>query len=1332
MNPIISNLQSLKETHLKLVCFYAYFGDSLSQYELELYARTEKTPLETVKLIEKTLFQEGYLTFGEYDWETHDFSHQIATKYYAITLHLLYTTHHEWVKTFGSIAGNDNSLYSIMRTIIGFGINEQYAKISPKWFSFEMIPYLVPTITNPQVAMIALRMSEPLFHIYFEEALVYLTENDFIDTADVLPRLLANNKMVNPAMLSEQKECLALYRYYSHGEYKPTAQPRTLYTLLLEAVYAAYHQQYPKAIIYFEEAIKIRNKTAVDKNILMGILNSYCLIMSYVHQESTENIAKMQQFLRKKITENEGLLPARIVASCFSNVERKLSNALSEKLLCETSSRTAQCFGFLFASYFQTQQSASLNADKYIPQQAILRHELSAFLPLSDEERLKLRNMYGNAPLLSSIKMKQTWELVLENMLEEELKQENSQSEKRDTRMGYLIRYAGDIEVREQSLLKSGEWGSGKAISSNRYQTGQIDCMDETDKKIWSRWRKKGYHRISIEDALPELVGSNRLFSGRNAPFDPVTVTSEKPYLVIEKTGQSFKVSSNYPPIRTTGRYDATDCIIIRKDNTHYTVIPLEGRQRRYYEQLLTLGEFPLAAEKKLQDFFPKISKLVEVHSPLLKEGSTLECIDGKAIICLQVHPGEQNFNVQLYAKPLPEGKTLFSPGKGLNLVVDEKNGMRYQVKRHLSQERSNYEAITGYMEEEMGVIVNENGASLTAEKMLTLLDYIYQLPENFFVEWPEGEKLRLKKTSEPCYWNASLTSRGNWLDIEGSIQLDDETVLSMAQLLELISLNKGKYIRLNTSDYLRLSDNLRKQLNRLESVAVKNHGKMQISNFQAGLLGDDILNGELEIKHDSSLDQMRQKIAESKRMTAKLPTKLKATLRDYQLDGFQWIVRLNSWGAGACLADDMGLGKTIQTIAYLLFMAKKGASLVIAPASVVPNWRKELQRFAPALNVSILNESSDRQQTIQQAKGFDIVLSTYGLLVSEEQALTDKKWNIVCLDEAHTIKNRETKSSACAMKLQADNRLILTGTPIQNHLGELWNLFQFIIPGLLGSYDQFQQKYLSPIEQDKDKQRQLQLNRIVHPFMLRRTKQEVVEELPDKQEITLSVELSDQEMGIYEAIRRKAKAMLAEGGASVNVSALAEITKLRQAACSASLVEKKWKGECSKINLLIGLMNELKDGKNRALIFSQFTSFLDLVRQALDKAGEEYLYLDGSTPMKQREKLVQEFQQGDCPFFIISLKAGGLGLNLTGANYIIHLDPWWNPAIEQQATDRAYRIGQEQKVTAYHLVASHTIEEKIIRLHETKRNLADALLDGTEMSHKLTAKELMEMLEEQ
>lgn len=315
-------------------------------------------------------------------------------------------------------------------------------------------------------------------------------------------------------------------------------------------------------------------------------------------------------------------------------------------------------------------------------------------------------------------------------------------------------------------------------------------------------------------------------------------------------------------------------------------------------------------------------------------------------------------------------------------------------------------------------------------------------------------------------------------------------------------------------------------------------------------------------------------------------------------------------------------------------------------------------------------------------------------------------------------------------MQLQASARLILTGTPIQNHLSELWNLFRFITPGLLGSYEQFRLKFIVPIEEG-DKEKQRQLKRIVQPFMLRRTKSEVVEELPEKMEITLPVELSEEEMAVYEVIRRRAKAMLEESNA-VSMSTLAEITRLRQAACSIALTDSRWKGETTKIQMLLDLIAEIKEGNNRVLVFSQFTSFLELVRKRLDEQGEPYFYLDGSVTMKQREELVRKFQQGECPIFLISLKAGGLGLNLTGANYVIHLDPWWNPAIEQQATDRAYRIGQQNRVTVYHLIAQHTIEEKILRLHRTKRDLADSLLEGANTGYKLTDKELLEMLTEQ
>jgi len=354
------------------------------------------------------------------------------------------------------------------------------------------------------------------------------------------------------------------------------------------------------------------------------------------------------------------------------------------------------------------------------------------------------------------------------------------------------------------------------------------------------------------------------------------------------------------------------------------------------------------------------------------------------------------------------------------------------------------------------------------------------------------------------------------------------------------------------------------------------------------------------------------------------------------------------------------------------------------------------------------------------------VVLTTYGILSTEAEMLAKKKWNVACLDEAHTIKNRDTKMARAAHSLSATTRIALTGTPLQNHLGELWSLFNFINPGLLGNYESFRSKFVMPIE-NGNKERQQQLRRMVLPFMLRRTKNEVVEELPDKTETIRTVELSSEEMHTYELIRREAKKRLEEDH-KVSTNVLSEITKLRQAACAATLVNDKLQFRSSKIEQLLQLVDNIGEG-NRILLFSQFTSFLKMICAEFDKEGVDYLYLDGATPMRQREQLVRRFQDGESRIFVISLKAGGLGLNLTGANYVIHMDPWWNPAIEQQATDRSYRIGQNQKVTVYHIIAAHTIEEKMLRLHKTKRDLADSLLEGADVSHRITEEDLQELL---
>ncbi len=442
--------------------------------------------------------------------------------------------------------------------------------------------------------------------------------------------------------------------------------------------------------------------------------------------------------------------------------------------------------------------------------------------------------------------------------------------------------------------------------------------------------------------------------------------------------------------------------------------------------------------------------------------------------------------------------------------------------------------------------------------------------------------------------------------------------------------------------------------------------------------------------------------------------------------------MRLAHWGVGACLADDMGLGKTVQTLAVLSKRAESGPALVVAPASVVRNWYHEARRFAPGLEPIIFGEN-DRTETLRELKAGDLLLCSYGLMQQEQERLTKIEFSTIVLDEAQAIKNRATKRSKAAMQLKAGFRIITTGTPIENHLGELWNLFRFLNPGLLGSLEVFTEKYALPIERDNDHARREQLRRLLRPFILRRKKDDVLKELPPKTEVTLEVELSPEERVFYEALRRQALENIhsSEGGFNQKrFQILAELMRLRQAACHPRLVKADSKLQSSKLQLFGEIVEELIEEGHKALVFSQFVSHLHIIENWVKSRGIKYQYLDGSTPLPQRDRSIREFQSGEGDLFLISLRAGGFGLNLTAADYVIHMDPWWNPAVEDQASDRAHRIGQERPVTIYRLVSSGTIEEKIVRLHAEKRELADSLLERTEAAARLNVEELVALLE--
>ena len=465
-------------------------------------------------------------------------------------------------------------------------------------------------------------------------------------------------------------------------------------------------------------------------------------------------------------------------------------------------------------------------------------------------------------------------------------------------------------------------------------------------------------------------------------------------------------------------------------------------------------------------------------------------------------------------------------------------------------------------------------------------------------------------------------------------------------------------------------------------------------------------------------------------------PRGLQASLRSYQLDGLAWMQFLREYGLAGILADDMGLGKTIQTLSHILAEKEAGRldrpALVVAPTSLMSNWQDEAARFAPGLRVLLLH-GPERAEHFGAMASHDLILTTYALLPRDEDALRQQAFHLLILDEAQYIKNHRSKAAQTASLLNARHRLCLTGTPVQNHLGELWSQFHFLLPGLLGDEKRFNSDFRKPVERDGDGQRNAFLTRRIKPFLLRRTKDQVAKELPAKTEMLREVTLAGAQRDLYETVRlamdKKVRAAIASKGvARSQIVILEALLKLRQVCCDPRLVSlaggRKSAAPSAKLTELTGMLEELLEEGRKILVFSQFTSMLALIEDELRARGVDYALLTGETV--DRRAQVKAFQSGEVAVFLISLKAGGVGLNLTAADTVIHYDPWWNPAVEDQATDRAWRIGQDKPVFVYKLIAKATLEEKIQEMQRRKAALASAVLSGGNTAQlQLTADDL-------
>jgi len=456
----------------------------------------------------------------------------------------------------------------------------------------------------------------------------------------------------------------------------------------------------------------------------------------------------------------------------------------------------------------------------------------------------------------------------------------------------------------------------------------------------------------------------------------------------------------------------------------------------------------------------------------------------------------------------------------------------------------------------------------------------------------------------------------------------------------------------------------------------------------------------------------------------APVPASFKADLRPYQQQGVNWLQHLRENGQGGLLADDMGLGKTAQTIAHIAIEEASGRMdrpvLVVVPTSLVPNWSAELARFAPHLRVLVLH-GLDRHEKRRDLDGVHVVITTYTVLSRDIEEMATLPWHMVVLDEAQAIKSPGSKATHAVCRLETRHRLCLSGTPIENNLGELWSQFAFLMPGLLGSRKSFNRRFRAPIEKDGDPVRRGQLSTRIRPFILRRTKSAVATELPPKHTILRRITLAPDQRELYEAIRatmheKVTEGIAARGVAQSHVLVLQALLKLRQVCCDPRLAKlSEVAASSSKLDDLMEMVSEMIAEGRRILLFSQFTSMLDLMKPALVAAGVPFVELRGDTT--DRADPVRRFEAGEVPLFLISLKAGGRGLNLTSADTVIHYDPWWNPAVEDQASDRAHRIGQTKSVFVYKLIAADTVEERIVELQERKAALASLALSEDGMA---------------
>ena len=877
-----------------------------------------------------------------------------------------------------------------------------------------------------------------------------------------------------------------------------------------------------------------------------------------------------------------------------------------------------------------------------------------------------------------------------------------------------------EVEPATQEKGKSGVWKAPKYIPWKELFTKEIRVlMAAQDKQVLSLL-KDARETLGVDYSLPEneallkLCGAENLYLADDANKK---LSFELINPVIEYKELSGKKFINWKfPLNPGSLY------IEEVDDDVYEVCVLNKALLNLKNKSLNPLQINNSRDE-LVDFFKKLPEnlIVEGDDNFQKIESEI----GSDLIVRVIPTASNTYRLQILAGK--HGMTSI-PGEGRRILSLKRSNTNLIWERDKDWEKRKADELS----QKTGLDFTECILPYEWElseprKLLSVLEVLYER-KDIHLQWPRGGRIKVSSSSGGKL-NVKAAEKRDWFRLEGEIFFGKKAI----QLSEVLKSFNGKdrFVEISKNEFLALSNDLKEGLSDLINLSDQRNECLELHAALSDTLSSRLKELPVDIEEDFIFRECVTASIYSKRMEVKIPEGLQAKLRPYQEKGFYWLVRMLNSGIGVCLADDMGLGKTIQTLSMLLHQKSVGPSLIIAPTSLCQNWLIEAEKFTPDLKVK-LYRGPNRKSLLNELQAGDLLITSYGLVMQDVDFMKEEDWNTVVLDEAQMVKNSGTLRSKSIKLLQAKSRLALSGTPVENHVGELWNLFDWLNPGLLGTRSYFQNNYALPIEKNIPGKIE-SLKEKIKPFILRRLKKNVLKELPDSQETIIYVDLNQKEKDIYNAskylvAKNLNKSKKEKRRQKNKIEILAEISRLRKITSNFELSEI-YDDISSKTESVMSKVTELLENGHQALLFSQFTSHLDIIEDCFKDKSFSYTRLDGSMTTSQRQKAIDSFSSGDKRMLLISLKAGGFGLNLTAADFVLHLDPWWNPAVEEQASARAIRIGQNKKVNVLRFISSSTIEEEIVKLHDHKKEITEDLLRGTSKASQLTVEDLLKLI---